>query len=217
MKGLLYKDFQLILNKVSVTNRLLIVCALLLITIFGRESGAIFLSIMGPIGLASIPTSLLVSDYESGWNRFVGVFPISKKTIVLARYIFCISLIIFVSFITLILSLITALIFQQFSIQIHIFISIAGLLIGIMYVVSLLPSVYAFGTFGSTVVNILVLVFIMGAVYILQKTAFGLVFISWISNTNAILLIIASCILIMTITVVSMIISTKIYSSTFNR
>ena len=32
MKGLLYKDFQLILNKVSVTNRLLIVCALLLIT-----------------------------------------------------------------------------------------------------------------------------------------------------------------------------------------
>lgn len=112
MKGLLYKDFQLILNKVSVTNRLLIVCALLLITIFGRESGAIFLSIMGPIGLASIPTSLLVSDYESGWNRFVGVFPISKKTIVLARYIFCISLIIFVSFITLILSLITALIFQ---------------------------------------------------------------------------------------------------------
>ena len=210
MKGLLYKDFQLILNKVSVTNRLLIVCALLLITIFGRESGAIFLSIMGPIGLASIPTSLLVSDYESGWNRFVGVFPISKKTIVLARYIFCISLIIFVSFITLILSLITALIFQQF-------ISIAGLLIGIMYVVFLLPSVYAFGTFGSTVVNILVLVFIMGAVYILQKTAFGLVFISWISNTNAILLIIASCILIMTITVVSMIISTKIYSSTFNR
>ena len=189
MKGLLYKDFQLILNKVSVTNRLLIVCALLLITIFGRESGAIFLSIMGPIGLASIPTSLLVSDYESGWNRFVGVFPISKKTIVLARYIFCISLIIFVSFITLILSLI----------------------------VFLLPSVYAFGTFGSTVVNILVLVFIMGAVYILQKTAFGLVFISWISNTNAILLIIASCILIMTITVVSMIISTKIYSSTFNR
>ena len=61
----------------------------------------------------------------------------------------------------------------------------------------------------ATVVNILVLVFIMGAVYILQKTAFGLVFISWISNTNAILLIIASCILIMTITVVSMIISTK--------
>ena len=32
-EGTTYKDFQLILNKVSVTNRLLIVCALLLITI----------------------------------------------------------------------------------------------------------------------------------------------------------------------------------------
>ena len=102
MSGLLYKDFQLILNKVSITSRLLIAFILLLVIIFGRESGTIFLSIMGPIGLASIPTSLLVADHESGWNRFVGVFPISKKIIVLTRYIFCISLIVFVSFITLI-------------------------------------------------------------------------------------------------------------------
>lgn len=217
MNGLLYKDFQLILNKVSVINRSLIVLVLLLVTILGRESGTIFLSIMLPIGLASIPTSLLVADHESGWNQFVGIFPISKKVIVLARYIFCISLIIFVSLITLILSFITALIFQQFSLQIHIFISIAGLLIGIMYVVLLLPSVYAFGSFGSTIVNIMVLVLIMGVVYILQKTTLGSMFISWISNTNALLLIVASCIIIAIISVVSMIISTKVYSNTFNR
>lgn len=217
MNGLLYKDFQLILNKVSVINRSLIVLVLLLVTILGRESGTIFLSIMLPIGLASIPTSLLVADHESGWNQFVGIFPISKKVIVWARYIFCISLIIFVSLITLILSIITALIFQQFSLQIHIFISIAGLLIGIMYVVLLLPSVYAFGSFGSTIVNIMVLVLIMGVVYILQKTTLGSMFISWISNTNALLLIVASCIIIAIISVVSMIISTKVYSNTFNR
>lgn len=217
MNGLIYKDFQLILNKVSVINRLLIVLVLLLVTIFGRESGTIFLSIMVPIGLASIPTSLLVADYESGWNRFVGVFPISKKVIVLARYIFCISLIILVSLITLILSVVTALIFQQFSLQIHIFISIAGLLIGIMYVVFLLPSIYAFGSFGSTIVNIMVLVIIMGVVYILQKTTWGLMFISWISNTNALLLIAVSCIIIVVISVISIAISTKVYSNTFNR
>lgn len=217
MNGLIYKDFQLILNKVSVINRLLIVLVLLLVTIFGRESGTIFLSIMVPIGLASIPTSLLVADYESGWNRFVGVFPISKKVIVLARYIFCISLIILVSLITLILSVVTVLIFQQFSLQIHIFISIAGLLIGIMYVVFLLPSIYAFGSFGSTIVNIMVLVIIMGVVYILQKTTWGLMFISWISNTNALLLIAVSCIIIVVISVISIAISTKVYSNTFNR
>lgn len=217
MSGLLYKDFQLILNKVSITSRLLITFILLLVIIFGRESGTIFLSIMGPIGLASIPTSLLVADHESGWNRFVGVFPISKKVIVLTRYIFCISLIVFVSFITFILSISTALIFQQFSIQIHLFISIAGLLIGVMYVVLLLPSVYAFGTFGSTIVNILVLVLIMGAVYTLQKTAFGLIFISWISNANALLIIAVSCIIIAIISALSVVISTKIYSNTFNR
>lgn len=215
MKGLLYKDLQLILNKVSLIGRLLIILVLLLVTIFCRESGTIFLSIMGPIGLASIPTSLLVADQENGWNRFVGVFPIPKKNIVLARYIFCISLILFISFITLILSIGTALIFQQFSLQIHILISIVGLLIGIMYVVLLLPAVYAFGTFGSTIVNILILVFIMGVIYILQKTTWGLLFITWISNTNSLLLVIASCILIAVISIVSMIISTKVYSNTF--
>ena len=97
MSGLLYKDFQLILNKVSVKSRFLIILVLLLVTIFCRESGTIFLSIMGPIGLASIPTDLLVADQESGWNRFVGVFPIPKRNIVLARYIFCISLIVFIT------------------------------------------------------------------------------------------------------------------------
>lgn len=215
MKGLLYKDLQLILNKVSLISRLLIILVLLLVTIFCRESGTIFLSIMGPISLASVPTSLLVADQENGWNRFVGVFPISKKNIVLARYIFCISLILFISFITLILSIATALIFQQFSMQIHILIAVVGLLIGIMYVVLLLPAVYAFGTFGSTIVNILVLVLIMGVIYILQKTTWGLSFITWISNTNSLLLVIASCILIAVISFVSMIISTKVYSNTF--
>lgn len=215
MSGLLYKDFQLILNKVSVKSRLLIILILLLVTVFGRESGTIFLSIMGPIGLASIPTGLLVADQESGWNRFVGVFPIPKRNIVLARYIICISLIVFISFITLILSIATALIFQQFSLQIHIMISIVGLLIGIMYVVLLLPAVYASGTFGSTIVNILVLVLIMGVVFILQKTTLGLLFITWIRNTNVFVLIVTSCFLIVVISIVSMIISTKVYSNTF--
>ena len=215
MRGLLYKDFQLILNMLSVKSRLLIILVLLLVTIFGRESGTIFLSIMGPISLASMPTGLLIADQESGWNRFVGVFPIPKRNIVLARYIFCISLIVFISFITLILSIATALIFQQFSLQIHIMISIVGLLIGIMYVVLLLPAVYASGMFGSTIVNILVLVLIMGGVYILQKTTLGLLFITWISNTNAFVLIVTSCILIALISIVSMIISTKVYSNTF--
>ncbi|KJY55037.1 ABC-2 family transporter protein, partial [Lactobacillus kullabergensis] len=133
----------------------------------------------------------------------------------LARYIFCISLILFISFITLILSIGTALIFQQFSLLIHILIAIVGLLIGIMYVVLLLPAVYASGTFGSTIVNILVLVLIIGGVYILQKTTWGLSFIAWIGNTNSFLLVITSCILIAVISIVSMIISTKVYSNTF--
>lgn len=92
-----------------------------------------------------------------------------------------------------------------------------GLLIGIMYVIFLLQAVYAFGSFGSTIVNILVLVLIMGMVYILQKTALGLMFVSWISHANVLLLIVISCIIIALISVIFMKISTKLYTNAFNR
>ena len=85
-----------------------------------------------------------------------------------------------------------------------------------MYVIFLLPAVYALGSFGSTIVNILVLALIMGMVYILQKTALGIMFVSWISHANALLLIVISCIIIALISVISMIISTKLYTNTFN-
>ena len=196
MKGLLYKDAQLILNKVKIINRIFIALALFLITIFARESGTIFLLIVLPISLASLPTTLVVSDSENGWNQFVGVFPISKSKIILARYLSCIS-------------------FNQYSLNLHLIMALIGIIFGIMYIALLLPSVYAFGAFGNTIVNILVLSLVMGLVYGLQKTTFGMIFINWISSANHFLLVISIIILASIMIGVSFILSTKIYCKIF--
>ena len=132
MKGLLYKDAQLILNKVKIINRIFIALALFLITIFARESGTIFLLIVLPISLASLPTALVVSDSENGWNQFVGVFPISKSKIILARYLSCISFILLVSSIVLSLSLATHVMFNQYSLNLHLIMALIGIIFGIM-------------------------------------------------------------------------------------
>ena len=211
MKGLLYKDAQLILNKVKIINRIFIALALFLITIFARESGTIFLLIVLPISLASLPTALVVSDSENGWNQFVGVFPISKSKIILARYLSCISFILLVSSIVLSLSLATHVMFNQYSLNLHLIMA----LIGIIFVALLLPSVYAFGAFGNTIVNILVLSLVMGLVYGLQKTTFGMIFINWISSANHFLLVISIIILASIMIGVSFILSTKIYCKIF--
>ena len=88
MKGLLYKDFQLILNKFGRIQRILFLVAALLVMLFLKEAGTLFLAMILPLTLAALPNSLLVADHESSWKQFVGVFPLSKGKIVLARYLF---------------------------------------------------------------------------------------------------------------------------------
>lgn len=215
MKGLLYKDAQLILNKVKIINRILICLALFLITIFARESGTIFLLIVLPISLASLPTTFVVSDSENGWNQFVGVFPISKSKVILARYLFCISFIFLASSIVLSLSVAAHIMFNQYSLNLHFIMALLGIIFGIMYVALLLPSVYAFGAFGNTIVNILVLSLVMGLVYGLQKTTFGMIFINWISSVNQLLIVISIIIFASIVIGISFTLSTKIYCKIF--
>lgn len=97
MKGLLYKDFQLILNKFGRTQRILLLVVAILVTLLLKEAGTLFLAMILPLALAALPTSLLVADNESGWEQFAGVFPIAKEKIVLARYLFCFMLTVSVS------------------------------------------------------------------------------------------------------------------------
>ena len=127
MKGLLYKDFQLILNKFGRIQRILFLVAALLVMLFLKEAGTLFLAMILPLTLAALPTSLLVADHESGWEQFVGVFLLSKGKIVLARYLFCLLLIILVRGLVLALSLVAHANFGQYSLELHLII-VAGVL-----------------------------------------------------------------------------------------
>lgn len=163
MKGLLYKDFQLILNKFGRTQRILLLVVAILVTLSLKEAGTLFLAMILPLALSALPTSLLVADHESGWEQFVGV----------------------------------------------------GALFGILYVAILLPFIYAFGTFGNTIVNIIFLALVMAGVYVLQKTSFGVTFISWLAKVNNILLITGSVLLLLIGTLISLKISIMVYARTF--
>ncbi|MCR1901233.1 ABC-2 transporter permease [Ligilactobacillus apodemi] len=183
--------------------------------LFLKEAGTLFLAMILPLTLAALPTSLLVADHESGWEQFVGVFPLSKGKIVLARYLFCLLLIILVSGLVLALSLVAHAIFGQYSLELHLIIVGVGLLFGILYVVVLLPFIYSFGTFGNTIVNIIFLALIMGGGYALQKTSFGVTFITWLTQVNKVLLIIGTVLLLLGGTLISLQASIMIYTRTF--
>lgn len=215
MKGLLYKDFQLILNKFSYIQRVFLLLVAILVTLFFKEEGTLFLAMILPLSLAALPTSLLASDHESGWEYFVGVFPIPKEKIVLARYLFCFMVTLLVGGAVFALSLVAHALFGRYSLELHLIIIGVGLLFGMLYVVILLPFIYAFGTFGNTIVNIIFLALIMGGVYALQKTSFGATFIAWLAKANNILLIIGVVSLFLSITLISLKTATSVYARTF--
>lgn len=215
MKGLLYKDFQLILNKFSYTQRIFLLIVAILMMLFLKEAGTLFLAMILPLALAALPTSLLVADHESGWERFVGVFPIAKEKIVLARYLFCFMLTALVGGGVFSLCLVAHAIFGQYSLELHLIIIGVGLLFGMLYIVILLPFIYAFGTFGNTIVNIIFLALIMGGVYALQKTSFGVTFTVWLAKTNNVLLIMGAVLVLLISTLISLKIATIIYGRTF--
>lgn len=217
MIGLIYKDIATVLNKFKLINRILLAIGSLLIVIFLRESGAIFLSMLLPIGLASIPSSLLVYDEQSGWDKYVALFPISKSSIVISRYIFCLSVTFCISLSCVFLNLITSLIFKEFTLEIHMIISFVGLLVAVMYMVLLLPAIYAYGSIGSTIVNIIMLSGIMIFIYSTQNTSFGHVFIDILSNVDKIILIIIAISLIVVLSAASLLFSIKIYSKSFRK
>ena len=58
MKGLLYKDFQLILNKFSYIQRVFLLLVAILMILFLKEAGTLFLAMILPLALAALPTSL---------------------------------------------------------------------------------------------------------------------------------------------------------------
>ncbi len=205
MKGLLYKDFQLILNKFSYMQRVFLLLVAILMILFLKEAGTLFLAMILPLALAALPTSLLVADHESGWERFVGVFPIAKEKIVLARYLFCFMLTALVGGGVFSLCLVAHAIFGQYSLELHLIIIGVGLLFGMLYIVILLPFIYAFGTFGNTIVNIIFLALIMG----------GVTFTVWLAKTNNVLLIMGAVLVLLIGTLISLKIATIIYGRTF--
>lgn len=78
MKGLIIKDLIVLLKQLKVFLILIAVFAFL--PNFSMTSFAIFYS-------AIIPISLLSFDEQSKWNKYLSTMPISKKDIVISKYI----------------------------------------------------------------------------------------------------------------------------------
>ncbi len=85
MKGLLKKDCYLI---AAYGRTLLLVSAVFLFVSAVMPSDQNFFFVIYPVLFAGVlPTTLISYEERSGWNRYCDAMPVSRKTVVSARYL----------------------------------------------------------------------------------------------------------------------------------
>lgn len=84
MKGLILKDFINMKSQLKIYILLITFCLIISIVISGPEA----ISGMAVMFAVLVPVTAEAYDNQSNWNRFALLMPVSKKDIVLSRYIF---------------------------------------------------------------------------------------------------------------------------------
>lgn len=218
--GLMYKDFKVMIDRFKPANIIAILVVSLFFILLMRGSGATFIAIILPLVVASTPVILQTSDEKSGWDKYVWAAPISKKGIIWSRYLFCLGLIAGTGLFTIIVNILTQIVFQDLPLKLHLIISIVGLLISVLYLLLLLPAVYAYGTSGNTIVSFILIAAVMFFLYAINITNLGdkfIRFVKYLLNIDIKIVCLAIGFMYMVILLFSFQLSLMVYTKKFKR
>lgn len=168
MKGLMIKDMITLSKKINPIHRIILVVVALAVLLPLKSAGAIFLGIVLPVFACSLPLALLTCDDLWKWDKYAIAMPITKKQIVCSRYLFCGATLCIFSVVALALNMGMYLLFHEFSLYTHLAITGVGFLVGLIYLLLILPANYILGQAGSSTVMFLLLVVIVGGTYLLK-------------------------------------------------
>lgn len=211
MQGLIIKDFIIFLKKFKKINRFLVIAIVVLFLIFLKSSGAIFLGIVLPLCTTGIPITLLLSDEKNNWDKYAIATPISKRKIVLSRYITCIAITL-VSFVFVcLINGLSYFLFAEYTLKLHLLICVIGFLSAYIYLIFIIPTNYAFGVNGNSIVMFILLVIILGGTYLMKTYGMGLQLINQIANTSLVNIILVIILSLVFLILLSILISLKIY------
>lgn len=157
MKGLILNNLYSMGDTIKSTlYTTLIVACIPLIT--GEISAITFIVIVPFIATSQASTLAIQEDENSKWNRLEATFPIKRKDIIKAKYLFAI-LIIIIGYIG---SLLTILLYSVLGLEMNyldlFFAQVTGLYMAMTYVAIAFPMLLAYGAEKSGVVTIVSIV-----------------------------------------------------------
>ncbi len=208
MKGLLLKDFMTISKKIKPINRIILAVAIVLLLTALKGVGAISISIMLPVFASSLPITLSISDEQWKWDRYAIAMPVTRKKIVESRYVFCLLVICVLSLAAFLVNVGAYFLFREFEFAFYLGMSLAGFVIGVIYLLLIIPAGYILGINGSAAVMMVILFLVAGGSY-LYKTL-GLQ-IKFPVSLNFWMLCVGIILAVIVLAVLSVMISVKAY------
>lgn len=156
MSGLVKKELLLFQKKLKNLSRIGIILfgVFLFIILFGESGGVLILSVLLPVFLTVYVTSNSQEDEVAKWDFFLKTFPLSSKQIVLSRY-FAFGLLVLGSTVFMLLvSSLTYVLFENYSLWIHLIFIGVGLILSVICLSILVPVNYYSGYQGGVSIMI---------------------------------------------------------------
>ena len=150
MKGLILKDF---LNLKKYIRTLFGIIALYAV-IFIPQGNANFLEGMVVILCAMAVVTSIGYDDLAKWDKYALTMPITRKDVVMSKYIFTIIFIIIGSILSLLISIVASTILNNLDIELLLEIDAISIALGILFTGILIPLIYKFGIERSRIIII---------------------------------------------------------------
>ena len=119
--------------------------------------------------MTTFPVVLGTCDEQWRWDKYAIAAPVSKKQIILGRYLSCLIALAVSIAIAFLLNLVTYLLLREYDFTLHLVVLAVGFLAGFLYLLIIIPSGYAWGTTGGSTVMFILLIAVLGSVSQIRK------------------------------------------------
>lgn len=164
MTGLFIRDILIIIRSFNIVIQVAVITIGLIgaFFIFPAET-ALYVPIFLPVIGVSLSVELVASDERSGWKKYLPVLPLTRREIVLSKYIFFFIIIVSTLLLSLAYSGLSIMIFRNWTFIEILLSALGGLLFAVLTLVVSVPSGYFFkgqlSTFSMMGVIALIVIF----------------------------------------------------------
>ena len=160
MKGLLYKDLMVVLD----SARMMAVIVVLFLVTAMAGNGFSMVSSMMALLVVTLAISSFSYDDLAHWDIFAATLPISRRKLVLSKYVFLLLLGAGALVLNVVLAFVTTLIAPEADFQFQIATGLLSTLVACILDIAIIPLIYKFGAEKSRILlmGAMALIFVLG-------------------------------------------------------